>query len=99
MKKSIISELPPPPPPPLPPPAKISRRKMYIAIGLVAVVVITAILIVPYLLPSGGEKISLILNYKKGEKMTYNMTYDYSIKCNGDASQPECNDIYGGVRF
>ncbi|MEM2313726.1 MAG: hypothetical protein QXN40_03055 [Candidatus Bathyarchaeia archaeon] len=41
MKKSIFSELPPPPPPP-PPPTKISRRKLYIVVGLVAVVAIAA---------------------------------------------------------
>ncbi|MBS7606148.1 hypothetical protein KEJ31_07645 [Candidatus Bathyarchaeota archaeon] len=71
MKKPIFSELPPPLPS-SPPPTKISRRELYIV--LVAAVAIAAVLTVFRLLPSGGEKISLILNYRKGEKMTYNVT-------------------------
>lgn len=79
MKEHKLHGLPPPPPPPPPPVTKVSRRKLYIAIGLVAIVIAAVAIIIVSISPlGGGETIPLILSYNEGERMTYRLTMTVS---------------------
>ena len=76
-----LNEVPTPPEamPEAPPEAVKPRfgRKLYLVIGLVAIVIIAAasILVVTQFLPGArGEPVTLGLNYSEGEKMTYEIS-------------------------
>src|SRR3990170_951412 len=84
------SQIPPPPPEihPIPPgptqqqPPRRSRKKLWIAVGLVAIIAVALVAIVFLANPSffaQGETIPLTFNYNAGEKMTYSMTIWASI--------------------
>jgi len=72
------NQIPPPPPqtPPLTPPRR-SRKKLWIVIGLVAVIGVALVAVVFLANPSFfalGETIPLTFSYNAGEKMTYSIT-------------------------
>jgi hypothetical protein len=72
-----VPEVPPPPPPP--PPTKMSRKNLYIAIGLIVVVAAASVFAFIYFMSSGGPSgegaiIPLSMNYEVGESMEYTIT-------------------------
>jgi len=73
---SVPPEVPPTPPPPKP---KLFGKKLYLVIGLVAVVAVASAFTFIYLLPRGEAAIiHLGLNYSVGEKMTYEVAITMS---------------------
>jgi hypothetical protein len=85
-----------PPPPPSPPattaqPAVKSRKKIWIAVALVAILAVSAvsatvILTHPGILQS-GQSVTLSYNYNVGQKMTYNMQLTMNIPGQGTQTQ------------
>jgi len=78
---SIPPETPPAPPSEMPPPPpKRFGKKLYLAIGLIAVIAVVSAVTFTFLLPSTGlgAPVPLGLNYTPGEEMTYSMTITMS---------------------
>lgn len=75
-------------PPPPPPPQKVSKRKLYSVIGLIAIIAIASTLAVVFFMQTGEAiTIPLGMNYSVGEKMTYNLTMSVSMSAPGMPSQ------------
>jgi len=73
------SGIPPEVPSAPPPQRKLFGKKLYLIIGLIAVITVVSALTIMYFLPRGlGAKISLGMNYSVGEKMTYDVTITIS---------------------
>jgi hypothetical protein len=85
--------LPPPPEPATPPSSPMtpaitqqpcrSRKKLFIAAALIAIIAVAALAFVlasnPNLFLASGEPVPLQLNYSVGEKMTYSLTMTMSL--------------------
>lgn len=73
------SGIPPEAMPPPPPPKKLLGKKLFLVIGLIAVVAVASVLALMYLMPKGlGASVSLGMNYSAGEKMTYDVAITIS---------------------
>jgi len=56
------------------PPKRLLGKKLFLAIGLIAVVVVASVFALMYLMPKGlGAPVALGMNYSAGEKMTYDI--------------------------
>jgi len=72
-----MSEVPttsgiPPETVPPPPPKKLLGKKLFLVIGLIAIVAVASVFALMYLMPKGlGAPVSLGMNYSEGEIMTY----------------------------